>query len=222
MQFVPAVLESINRHFFPSDERHVIVYTNLELPSFDYPSLHIHRQSIPHEQWPFVTLKRFHYFLEAEQLLASSDYCFYMDVDALFIRTFDQPLPSHGVFGTIHPIHHTGPGTPERNAKSTAYIREGSQSRYYYGGFFGGTSKDFLAMAHELKDCVDKDLHQGYIAVWHDESQMNRYMFTNSPSLTFEFPFATAEGVSQIVPESCIYFLEKANRGGHNYFRGIT
>jgi hypothetical protein len=222
MSFVPAILESVNTHFFPSAERRVIVHTNIELPAMNYPSLNIEKHAIPHEQWPFVTLKRFHYFLGMEDRLKEADYCFYMDVDAIFVRTFDWALPDHGMFGTIQPIHSSGPGTPERNSISTACIPEGSNSRYFYGGFFGGKSEDFVSMAHELKARIDIDLSRGHVALWHDESHLNCYLYQNPPSLTFEFPFGTAEGISQIVPESYIYFIEKANRGGHNYFRGIA
>jgi len=221
MSFVPAILASVDKHFFPSAERCVIVHTNLDLPSLEFPSLNIEKHAIPHEQWPLVTLKRFHYFLETEDRLKEADYCFYMDVDAVFIKTLDWTLPDRGIFGTIHPIHHTGPGYPERNPISTAYIPEGSNSRYYYGGFFGGKTEDFIKMAYDIRGCVGTDMSRMHIAIWHDESHLNRYLFRNPPSLTFEFPFGTAEGISQIVPESYIYFIEKAYRGGHNYFRGI-
>ena len=221
MSFVPAILASVDEHFFPSAERHVIVHTNLDLPSLEFPSLSIEKHAIPHEQWPLVTLKRFHYFLQTEDRMKEADYCFYMDVDAVFVRTLDWTLPDRGIFGTIHPMHHTGPGYPERDPSSTAYIPQDANSRYFYGGFFGGKSEDFVAMSHDLKNRVDTDLSKGHIAVWHDESHLNCYLYQNPPTLTFEFPFGTAEGISQIVPESYIYFIEKAYRGGHNYFRGI-
>jgi histo-blood group ABO system transferase len=221
MGFLPNILESVNTHFFPSAERHVIVHTNLDLPELNYPSLVVEKHAIPHEQWPIVTLKRFHYFLGVEDRLKESDYCFYMDVDAVFIKTLDWALPYRGIFGTIHPIYYSGPGTPERDPISTAYIPEGSDSRYYYGGFFGGRSEDFIKMSHDIRDCVDIDMTRNYIAAWHDESQFNRYLFQNPPSLTFEFPFGTAEGISKIVPDSYIHFLDKNAIGGHNYFRGI-
>lgn len=221
MTFVPEILESVNTHFFPSAERRVIIHTNLELPEFNYPSLTIEKHTIPHEPWPYVTLNRFHYFLQTKERLKDSDYCFYIDVDAIFIKTLDWNLPDHGIFGTIHPCFDSGPGTPDRWPKSTAYISESSNNRYYYGGFFGGKSEDFIFMINELKNRIDIDIMNGYIALWHDESHLNCYLYQNPPSLTFEFPFATAEGISPIVEDSYIYFIEKANRGGHNYFRGI-
>lgn len=222
MTFVPTIIASVNTHFFPSAERRVIVHTNLDLPEMNYPSLTIEKHAIPHEQWPLVTLKRFHYFLQTEARMKEADYCFYIDVDAVFIKTLDWTLPERGMFGTIHPIHRMGPGTPERDSISTACIPEGSNSRYYYGGFFGGETKDFMDMSRELKNRIDMDLSKGYIAVWHDESHLNCYLYQTPPTLTFEFPFGTAEGVSPVLPESYIYFIEKANRGGHNYFRGIA
>lgn len=221
MTFIPTVLASVNTHFFPTADRKVIVHTNLDLPDMNYPSLNIEKHEIPHEQWPLVTLKRFHYFLDTEDRMKEVDYCFYIDVDAVFIKTLDWTLPERGIFGTIHPMHHTGPGYPERNPLSTAYIPNHANSRYFYGGFFGGKSDDFITMVRQLKSRIDMDLSRGHIAVWHDESHLNHYLYEHPPSLTFEFPFGTAEGVSAIVAESYIYFIEKAYRGGHNYFRGI-
>lgn len=41
-------------------------------------------------------------------------------------------------------------------------------------------------MAEVLADRVTKDLDNGVIALWHDESQMNRYLIDNPPTLSLE------------------------------------
>ena len=57
---------------------------------------------------------------------------------------------------------------------------------YYAGGFNGGSTKRFLEMAEVLADRVNKDLENDVIALWHDESQMNRYLIDNPPTLSLD------------------------------------
>ena len=38
-------------------------------------------------------------------------------------------------------------------------------------------------MSKTIKERVDKDLEKDVIAIWHDESQMNRYFIDNIPKL---------------------------------------
>jgi len=47
-------------------------------------------------------------------------------------------------------------------------------------------------MSEVIAERVNKDLENGIVAVWHDESHMNRYMIDNPPStiLTPSYCFA--------------------------------
>jgi len=70
----------------------------------------------------------------------------------------------------------------------------GEEGEYYYaGGFNGGSTKRFLEMAEVLADRVNKDLERGVIALWHDESQMNRYLIDNPPTLSLTPSYCFAE-----------------------------
>jgi histo-blood group ABO system transferase len=64
---------------------------------------------------------------------------------------------------------------------------------YYAGGFNGGSTKRFLEMAEVLADRVTKDLENGVIALWHDESHMNRYLIDNPPTLSLTPSYCFAE-----------------------------
>jgi histo-blood group ABO system transferase len=48
-------------------------------------------------------------------------------------------------------------------------------------------------MAEVLADRVTKDLENGVIALWHDESQMNRYLIDNPPTLSLTPSYCFAE-----------------------------
>ena len=222
ISFVPEILKSADNYFFPDDELHVVVHTDMEIPELNLSrkNTSILRNKIDHEPWPSTTLKRFHYFTEAKNLLKDSDYIFYIDVDSLFIGKIDQSsISKKGIFATIHPGLNQGSGTPERNPDSEAYIPFGSTSRYFCGGFFGGDSSEFLSMSLKIKEMVEKDLSKGIIAIWHDESHLNKYLSINSPSVIFEFPFAVAENLTPIFNSSRIKFLDKSSIGGHDFFR---
>jgi histo-blood group ABO system transferase len=220
--FLDKIVPSIDQFFFPNEEVTVLVHTNNTLsPSvYEHKRLKILINEIPHEGWPFITLKRFHYFLKEEKILSDHDYCFYIDADSLFIKEINQShISESGMFGTIHPCLFNGPGTPERNPNSLAYIPEGSNNRYFCGGFFGGSSEDFVQTSKIIKQNIDTDLSNGIIAVWHDESHLNHFFFHNPPSVVFDNPFAVAENLTQEQNNSHIKFLDKSTIGGHDYFR---
>ena len=61
------------------------------------------------------------------------------------------------------------------------------------GGFNGGKTKNFIAMAEVIADRVNEDLRNDVIALWHDESQMNRYLIDNPPTLSLNPNYCFAE-----------------------------
>ena len=82
----------------------------------------------------------------------------------------------------------------DRNPESLAYVPVGEEGENYYaGGFNGGSTKRFLEMAEVLANRVTKDLENGVIALWHDESQMNRYLIDNPPTLSLTPSYCFAE-----------------------------
>lgn len=221
ISFLDVICPSIEEFFFPEADLTVIVHTNLDLPESlsSYKRIRFVRNEIQHEPWPFTTLKRFEYFLSARKELSKSDYCFYIDVDSLFINKIPTDILKKGIFGTIHPCLFVGPGSPERNPESKAYIPIGSDNRYFCGGFFGGSSEEFIKMSEFILANIQDDLSRGIIAVWHDESHLNRYLYDNPPALLLDHPFAVAENLTPIKEGSKILFLDKSVRGGHDFFR---
>lgn len=222
LYFLKEIIHSIDKHFFPGSDVSVIVHTNLEIPENigDYSRLKLIKNTIAHEPWPFTTLRRFDYFLRAKDLLDLNDYCFYIDVDSLFIRDMKENLlPSGGIIGTIHPGLYFGNGTPDRNPESKAFIPHGSNNRYFCGGFFGGSSEAFIKMSEIIKSNIEDDLSRGVMAIWHDESHLNRYLYDNPPGLTLEHPFAIAEDAGFANESTRIVFIDKSTRGGHDFFR---
>jgi hypothetical protein len=220
--FLDEICETIDRLFFPNSEVLVIIHTNVEIPIEleKYKRLTFHVNRIEHEEWPFTTLKRFHYFLNCSEIIIQTDYSFYVDADSLFIKELPETiLPESGMIGTIHPCLFNGEGTPERNPQSRAYIPYGSGNRYFCGGFFGGKSDDFITMSVINRYNIEEDLSRGIIAIWHDESHINNFFFLNPPNVILDHPFAVAESMTHVQDASGVLFLDKNSRGGHDFFR---
>ena len=79
----------------------------------------------------------------------------------------------------------------------------GEGKMYYAGGFNGGKPEHFLKMSQTIVDNVEKDWEKGLIAVWHDESHMNRYLIDNPPTV-------------ELNPSYCYPEAARINPGGWN------
>jgi len=222
INFLPDLIKSIDGFLFKDSTILIIVHTNSNIDEINSgsPRIKILKNEIEHEPWPYTTLKRFHYFNKAKALIEKSDYSFYIDADSLFIGEMKEEfLPVGGMIGTIHPCLFSGNGTPERNPNSKAFISHSENNRYFCGGFFGGDSKSFLKMSEKICSNIEEDLSKGIIAIWHDESHINRFFLDNPPNFTMEPPFAVAESLTEIHESSKILFLDKNLKGGHDFFR---
>jgi hypothetical protein len=230
VQFLPKILESVNKYFFPTLNRHIIIYTDqslLMLPR-NYEGMQFHFIPIQHEGWPYVTLKRFHYFSMFNEPL---DYSFYCDVDSVFIKTVSADRLTNELMGTIHPgfvsieeerVIASGKGTVCTNEASTAYIPFNENKVYFCGGFFGGPHSKFMQLTAELKQRIQTDMNNNVMADWHDESHLNWYFWKNPPTV-LQFPFAQQEPLYTFyLDDCCLVFLNKSVRGGHDEFRKNT
>ena len=151
---------------------------------------------IEHEDWPIPTLKRYNYFVKEKDFISQFDYCYYLDVDMGIIdKVGDEVLGD--LVATMHPYQSFYPKEQrsyDRNPKSLACVPAGEEGeKYYAGGFNGGSTKEFLKMSEVIADRVTKDLENGVIALWHDESHMNRYLIDNPPSLSLTPTYCFAE-----------------------------
>jgi hypothetical protein len=86
-------------------------------------------------------------------------------------------------FGVHHPCHYLKmpphnkfPGAFETNQSSSASISENDDlSVYYQGCLWGGKVPEIFDMIDILSERVDEDLKCDIIAVWHDESHINKF-----------------------------------------------
>ena len=217
IQFVERLLDNIEENFLNGHEIQCLLFTDHEVETSD----NVRVCQIDHEPWPMPTLKRYNYFVKEKEFISQFDYCFYFDVDMGIVDNVGDEVLSDLV-ATMHPYQSFYPKEErsyDRNEKSLAYVPVGEEGELYYaGGFNGGSTKRFLEMAEVLADRVTKDLDNGVIALWHDESQMNRYLIDNPPTLSLTPSYCFAEehmGNSNYPYEPKIIALKK----NHNELR---
>jgi histo-blood group ABO system transferase len=210
--FLDDIIQSARDMFVNDCKLSFIIYTDSQ-DITDSPD--IERVQIPSESWPMPTLKRFHYFLSGREKIEKSDFSFYVDVDSIFRKQLplsDMIIGDKGTIGTLHPgftlISLNPQGTPERNPKSSAFIERGANENYYCGGFFGADSKSFIEMAEKISTNIDLDLENDIIAIWHDESHLNKYFMNNPPDSILGVGFSCSSEYESIASPT-IVFLDK-------------
>lgn len=135
-------------------------------------------------EWPLPTLFRYNLFLQQEDILRDYDYIFYCDADMEFVSRVGDEILGDGLTAAQHPMYafrkeYVSPHEP--NPKSKAYI---PRPRFYYaGGFQGGRTEDFIQAMKEMRNMIDDDFMQNYIAMWNDESHWNKYLFDHPPAI---------------------------------------
>ena len=188
LDFLPNYYENIEKYFLPNTEKTILAFTDGEID--DTPeNLKVFSQE--HLDWPYITLKRFHIIDKAREEILNHDWFVFIDGDALVVDRIDEEdfFTDKPLFGVHHPCHYLKmrphnklPGSFEISESSNAALDldKYQPEVYYQGCFWGGKSKEVIEMIDELKDRIDDDLKRNVIAVWHDESHLNKYFIENS------------------------------------------
>jgi len=176
--FVEPLLQSARKYFMNNHEVTFFLFTDSEKWKQEKDVVTTY---VKHEPFPAPTLKRYEIFNNNAGILKDQDYLYYCDVDMLFVSQVGDEILSDSV-ATIHPGFLGRRGTPETRKESLAYIGPEEEMTYFAGGFNGGKTQMFLDMAKTLSENIKKDLSNDIIAIWHDESHMNRYFVDNPPT----------------------------------------
>ena len=192
IQFVERLYNNLEENFLNGHELECLLFTEHDVETSD----NVKVSKINHEPWPMPTLKRYNYFVKEKEYISKFDYCYYFDVDMGIIeKVGDEVLGD--LVATMHPYQSLYPKESrsyDRNPNSLAFVPLGEEGENYYaGGFNGGKTECFLKMAEVIADRVNQDLEKDVIALWHDESQMNRYLIDNPPTLSLTPTYCFAE-----------------------------
>lgn len=190
LNFLPKYYENIHEYFLPGLEKSFLVFTDGE---GDFPEdVKVYRQE--HLEWPFITLNRFEIIQNAKEEIKKNDWLVFIDADALVVdkitkeEFFDETKSFFGVHHPCHflkmPPHDRFPGSLETNPLSKACVnRDDDFSVYYQGCLWGGKVPDVLDMIGELDSRTKDDLSREVIAVWHDESHLNKFFIEHKDNV---------------------------------------
>ena len=181
LDFLPKYYESIKENFLPNTEKVFLVFTDGD---GDFPDdVKVFKQE--HLDWPYITLKRFEIIKKARKEIEDCDWLVFLDADTLVVDNIveEEFFSDKPYFGVHHPCHALGmpphteyPGAFETDTNSRAGVtEEDDTSMYYQGCLWGGRVPEVLDMIEELDSRVEEDLSNDVIAVWHDESQLNKF-----------------------------------------------
>lgn len=190
-QFLQPLISSADEFFLKDKEVTYFVFTNkdIEIQS----SRNVIKIDVNHKEWPWMTLGRYKIFTESSDKLSEMDYLYYCDADMRFVGDVGDEI-LNDLVATQHPGYYDRRGTPETNPLSLACVYGHEEMQYFAGGFNGGTSNEYLKMAKHISNNIDIDYSKGLIAVWHDESHLNRYMIDNKPTKILDPSYCCNEG----------------------------
>ena len=188
--FWPDFYRTFREKFLPESDKTFFVFT--DAPSIEgdgAPDVRrIYQKAL---DWPYSSLLRFKMFAGQAAALEKMDYLFFANANLVCRETVTEaeflPRPGRGErllvvqqpgFWDKKPIFYTY----DRNPKCRAYIPYNCGRDYVSGGLNGGTAAAFLAMSRELDRRTDADLADGQMALWHDESHLNRYIAEQDPA----------------------------------------
>ena len=146
--------------------------------------------------WPNNTLVRFQFINKHRDVYQNMNFFFQIDVDMLFVSSFNSEALGSRV-GTLHPGVYWKQRLSfpyDRNPKSTAYVNRYEGEYYFAGGVFGGCVSEVITMADIIVKNILTDLNKyNYIALWHDESHLNRYFIDHPPTKVLSPEYCTPE-----------------------------
>lgn len=179
--FLEKLLTSADTYFLPNHNRVYFIFTDGEVPVLD----NVIRIEQKRLGWPYDTLMRFSVYMGVQSCFADIDYLFACDADMFFVDIVGDEILSERV-ATNHPgftLPEQRHNDYEHNSQSCAYVGPGEGQAYFAGGFFGGSTAEFIKIATTCNEHIMADLANNIIAEWHDESHLNRYFIDNPPTV---------------------------------------
>lgn len=190
IQFVGNLLDKVDDFFLNGNEISCLLFTDNDLEEV---SDNIKVSKIEHKPWPEPALKKYNYIHSEKDFLKNFDYLYLFDADVDIIAPVGEEI-LQDLVGVLHPwkiLEDKNVYPYEKRKSSTAYVSDQDQNKYYAAAFVGGKSENFLKMAKVISQRVSEDEKNNVIAVWHDESHLNKYFNENHPtdlSPSYMFP----------------------------------
>lgn len=178
-RFLQNLITSADKWFLPNGDVTYFIFSDQNM----YIKSKRAYKVIPteHKPWPWMTLGRYDLFTKNRIILSDMNYLYYCDVDMRFDNTVGDEILGDLV-ATQHPLYAGTRGTPETRPESLAFVSPSETMQYFAGGFNGGSVVRYLNMAQSINKNILEDYSKGIIAIWHDESHLNRFLIDNPPT----------------------------------------
>lgn len=199
IKFTKPLIESSKKYFCTNHHVTYYVFTDGQGEEIE-DVIYINQSRLG---WPYDTLMRFRVYEQQSELLSTQDYLFCCDADMLFVDFVGDEILGKRV-GTQHPGYVNKRGTYETNPLSKACVKKSEGKTYFAGGFYGGSSKEVLKLCKINADNIEDDLNRGIVAVWHDESHLNRYFIDHKPTLVLNPSYCYPESLDLPYPKKLL------------------
>jgi len=176
---------SSERHFLPGHDKTYFVFTDAPLDREYRGAVIVHQDNLG---WPGNTLDRFTVFTKVRAQLAEFDHVFFFNANCQIVdRIGEEILAGPGEILVVrHPGHYERAVAElpyERSPRSRAFVPAGEGKHYVAGGVNGGPRDTYLAFIETMRQAVEADKKAGIMALWHDESHLNRYILDHPHKL---------------------------------------
>lgn len=196
-QFFDDFYKSAKKYFLNeiADKEYFVFTDNEQL--YSNPDTHIIKKEC--KGFPLDSLMRFDDFLSIKNQLLCFDYVFFFNANMKFAAPIGlEFIPKEEkLSAVIHPGYYDKLAflyPYERNKKSTAYVNPyESDYHYFMGSLNGGKTEDYIKLIETCNNNIHKDMENGIIAKFHDESHLNKYL-RNKPCLMYSPSYAYPEG----------------------------
>lgn len=218
---------SSKEYFLKEHQLHFFVFASDNQEKYNKPDITF----IPQHQykWPHAVLLKFHYFLEARHLFEHMDYLYMFNSNMTFVAPVgEEVLPSENegyLVGVEHPGNYkTGSyqimdQAFEKNPQSTAFISQEKMVTYLAAGFTGGRTPEFMEMAWQIRNNIELDYAQDIIALWHDETHINKYLLSRKAKIV-EPSYCYPEEYEIPYPKKIV--VEYKGKKGVSFFRKLN
>ncbi|XP_066466949.1 globoside alpha-1,3-N-acetylgalactosaminyltransferase 1-like [Tiliqua scincoides] len=189
-RFVSRFLDTAEKHFMIGYQVNYYLFTDnpQDIPAVRMGSGRtlniIFKKKYKH--WQEITMWRMEVINKhiAEVAHREVDYLFCLDIDLVFYNSWG-PETLGEMVATLHPDYYKtsrGSFPYERRRSSMAYISREEGDFYYIGAAFGGQVKNVYEFTLSCHMAILADKAKGLMAVWHEESHLNRYFLSHKPS----------------------------------------
>jgi hypothetical protein len=181
INFFPEYYRSCEKYLLPGHEKLYLVFTDQPMLTTDNVKVF----PIVHKKYPYITLERWHALNMAREQIKDCDALFYIDADAKPVDTItpeDLFVPGKPYIGVHHSLHYLGliteyPGSFDVNPQSHACVTPDMDSSIYYQGCVWGCAvPEIFHMLDTLQSRTDDDASRNVMAVWFDESHLNKFL----------------------------------------------